>query len=366
MKYFTNKSILIISPEQWDHIPVSKHHYAGTLASNNNTVYFLNPPSHDNTVTQSKQENVRVINYSTFRGINSMPSFARNMLNSILIKKIKGMCGGDFDVVWTFDSFRFQNLNLWNARAKIYHIVDVHISPIESELLATADVILSVSQLIHERTQQKKKCSAKINHGLAPHFLDTIATPDKSPDILIHKNGRMNAAYVGNLDNWCVDRNTLLNIVERNPDVNFHFVGPYQSESPLVRQLLQHKNAAVLGRIASQRLPALFRQMDLFLMCYNGADRVVNSNHHKVLEFLSTGKPVVINYTDEYKDKRDLVIMSDKNEELPGLFQTVCLNFDAYSTLQLATRRIEYASSNSYQSQMEKIDTLVASLFEAE
>jgi hypothetical protein len=82
------------------------------------------------------------------------------------------------------------------------------------------------------------------------------------------------------------------------------------------------------------------------------------------LEFLSTGKPVVINYTDEYKDKRDLVIMSDQNEELPALFRAVCTKIDAYSSPQLAARRIQYAGSNSYQSQLEKIDVLMGPLFD--
>lgn len=98
-------------------------------------------------------------------------------------------------------------------------------------------------------------------------------------------------------------------------------------------------------------------------MCYDGANKTTNSNHHKILEFLSTGKPVVINYTDEYKDKRDLVAMSDANEELPGLFRSVCGNLDAFQTPELSARRIEYARSNSYPSQVEKIDTLIDSLF---
>ena len=40
-----NKTILIISPQPWDHIAISKHHYANELAARNNTVYFLEPPN---------------------------------------------------------------------------------------------------------------------------------------------------------------------------------------------------------------------------------------------------------------------------------------------------------------------------------
>ena len=39
-----DKVILIISPQPWYQLFVSKHHYAIELAKYGNTVYFLNPP----------------------------------------------------------------------------------------------------------------------------------------------------------------------------------------------------------------------------------------------------------------------------------------------------------------------------------
>src|SRR5450755_3125876 len=43
-----NKTILIISPQAWGQMYISKHHYAITLAKLGNTVYFLNPPELEN------------------------------------------------------------------------------------------------------------------------------------------------------------------------------------------------------------------------------------------------------------------------------------------------------------------------------
>ena len=40
--YFENKTILLISPETWGPVKVSKHHYANYLAKANQ-VYFFNP-----------------------------------------------------------------------------------------------------------------------------------------------------------------------------------------------------------------------------------------------------------------------------------------------------------------------------------
>ncbi len=53
-----------------------------------------------------------------------------------------------------------------------------------------------------------------------------------------------------------------------------------------------------------------------------GHEVAINSNSHKLLEYLATGRPVVINYTDEYKNN-DLVVMAQDNEALPLLFSKV-------------------------------------------
>jgi glycosyltransferase involved in cell wall biosynthesis len=358
MKNLVNKRILIISPEGWDHIPVSKHHYARTLAAHNNTVYFLNPPSDRNLLQPAKGcENLMVVEYTTLRGINRLPRMLRDGVNSRIVKQIKTLCNGAFDVVWTFDSFRFQNLRLWEASLNVYHVVDVHSSPLEHQLAGSADVVLTVSQLIYDRfVNRTNTLKAKINHGLASYFFD--APPGE------HNGNRnqLKAGYVGNLDNWCLDKQTLLRIVAENPDVDFHFIGPFKEEAPLVTTLQKLRNCYLVGRVESEKLPELFRGMDLFLMCYNGADKVVNSNHHKILEFLSTGKPAVINFTDEYKDTDDLVVMADTNDQLPALFKQVRSDIKKYSTPDMMAKRRAFAQSNSYEAQLLKIDNLVESL----
>jgi hypothetical protein len=358
MNNLVNKRILIISPEPWDHIPVSKHHYARALAAGRNTVYFLNPPSGRNKVQAVLGcENLMAVDYTTLRGINMLPRMARDLLNGRNIKKIIRLCKGGFDVIWTFDAFRFQNLYLWNAPLNLYHVVDVHSAPLENQLCESADILLTVSQLILDRFATQTMIKAKINHGLAPYFLDTKK--------LCNQNGQgspLRAGYVGNLDNWCLDRETLLNIVMQNPDIEFHFIGPYKKGSPLVMTLQKFNNCFLVGRVESEQLPELFGKMDLFLMCYNGADKNVNSNHHKILEFLSTGKPAVINYTDEYSGTHDLVVMAETNDQLPSLFKSVCGDLKKYSTPEMARKRKYFAESNSYTAQLLKIDGLIDSV----
>jgi len=58
MKTITHKTILLISPQSWGNMFVSKHHYALELARAGNTVYFLNPPEEKIT---GRSERIRIV-----------------------------------------------------------------------------------------------------------------------------------------------------------------------------------------------------------------------------------------------------------------------------------------------------------------
>ena len=48
MEVLKGKTILILSPQSWGKMFVSKHHYAIGLAKKGAVVYFLNPPDQEN------------------------------------------------------------------------------------------------------------------------------------------------------------------------------------------------------------------------------------------------------------------------------------------------------------------------------
>jgi glycosyltransferase involved in cell wall biosynthesis len=352
LEYLTGKNILVVSPEPHDHIPVSKHHYSHALAKAGNNVFFLNPPSTQEKVSTHAIPGLHIVDYKTVRGLNRMPSFLRDYFNVQLIRKIERLCNVQFDIIWTFDPFRFQNLDLFkSAKIRLYHAVDIHQAPLEKKLVETSDVILAVSDRILRLYENSGKVTAKISHGLADHFLE------KTPQPL--NTGSIRVGYIGNLDNWCIDKETLLKIVSENPAVEFYFIGPYAKDSQLGNQLASKSNCILVGKVPTIKLPDLLFQYNLFLMCYDGDNVAVNSNHHKILEYLATGKPSVINYTDDYRNRDDLVVMSDKNSELPGLFRKVVSNLSAYDNPALAEKRIAFAKENSYTNHLRRIDKIL-------
>ena len=90
----SDKNILIISPDLWTELYVSKHHYARYL-SKNNTVWFLNALGDVNlsekvSIRKHGDYNIFIINYKPIvRGISKLPSFILNILLKYQIKILK-------------------------------------------------------------------------------------------------------------------------------------------------------------------------------------------------------------------------------------------------------------------------------------
>ena len=368
----SNKTILIISPEPWGINFVSKHHYASLLVEKGNKVFFLNPPS-DKMHMQTIKENLYIIDYQVnVRGVNSMPAFVRNFLNKRLINTIKKQFIKEaLDIVWSFDPYRFQNLNAWDATTRIYHSVDVHATDLEKDAVESADIVFATSDLILEKYKNwaKNTPKIKINHGVAAHFLSPII--EKVADFR-KPNYKAHVGYIGNLNIATLDYNLLLKLVADNTDIAFYFIGPYKGSNlsqtndyamQIISQIQQLPNAIFLGAKPSKELPSYMQYLDMFLMVYRGDEFKANlANPHKTLEYLSTGKVALSCYIDEYKDKRSLLQMANTNAEIPTLFRNTVDHLEQYNTPTLQAKRQAYTQTQSYAQQLERIAKALANL----
>ncbi len=361
---FINKTILIISPEAWGISFVSKHHYAQELAKKGNKVYFLNPPSDKNELLKIS-DNLHVINYKNiFRGSNKLPIFLKNIVHKWQIKRIYKLIKLDkIDIIWSFDPFRFQNLNLWQATKKIYHSVDIHATDLEYEIANSADLVLANTDNILTKLKNINRPKYKINHGLAAHFLQEIGDNFE----LAGRPARIKVGYVGNLFMQAIDKNSCLELIKNNPNIDFYFIGANKSaennlstrqSSDFITELDTQNNVILLGAKPSAELPAIMQNFDLFLFCYQDNPPIID-NPHKILEYLSTGKTIVATYIDEYKDKTNLLQMCKKNSELLALFQKTVENLDYYNSNETQTLRKNYAIENTYSNQIKKIESLL-------
>lgn len=372
----SGKKILIISPQAWDKVRVSKHHYAISLAENGNTVYFLDPPTdsvNGITVTGTGINGLSVLRYRPFFPVSIRFRFgaAFRMLMRIQSKKIVDHLGG-VDIVWCFDPNLYADLGKFKAPVKIFHPVDVFTHAHARRVAASADVIFSVSPTILEAFRDSGKPRYFINHGLGKDFVAAALKEDKSHVI----KGDLQVGYIGNLLIPYMDRSLFRKVIEDCPEVRFHLIGPYgNGQSSLgdgdkeamefIAFLKSCPNVILYGPLGSAELSSRLLEMDAFIICYSdkypGYDL---SNSHKILEYLSTGRPVITTPILAYMDKQNIVTMPVglDSEQYPSFFVEAIRNAPALTDPSLQEKRKQYALSNTYAHQLQRIEDILSDL----
>ncbi|HUB60029.1 MAG TPA: hypothetical protein VL978_04980 [Puia sp.] len=381
----SGKTILVISPQRWGKMTLSKHHYAIELAKRGNRVYFLNPPEKKQ---GRKRGDVDIIPSGTTEGLwliehwawfpyrlkfHAMPLF--HALMKFHIARIMRKIGSPVDIVWSFDLGNLYPFRLFGRRTlKIFHPVDEPLNPVAIDSAKGADILFAVTREIVDKYSAIPAPGYFINHGVAEEFT-TKGVPDWKKSVPVH---------VGLSGNWTrpdIDTACLLQIIREQPAVIFEFWGSYffhdsnisggndTAIEKFVDELQHSPNVILHGPVPPVKLATELRRMDAFLICYDiQKDQSKGTNYHKVMEYLSTGKVIISNNITTYRDRPELVQMiaeRDNNDGLPRLFDTVIGEIEKYNSDPLREARHGYAVDNTYQKQLERIETLLENKFHA-
>jgi hypothetical protein len=365
-----NKKILIISPNYWGKMMVSKHHYALELTKRGNTVYFLNPPDLNKSYFELNNvaENLQVISYKPlFRGKKYLPGPVFNMMLYFQVRFLLKKIRNKIDIVWSFDSSIYLNLNWFKAKTKIYFIADKGEKKAMQKISWNANLVLSVSEQILSGLNLDVKKKHFIEHGVPDSFNDfNVKSGDYKEDIKV--------GYVGNIFKQSFDSETFKLIIEQNPRVNFNIFGALKiSESNLsgfksgkafefIEFCKNQSNVTIKGVVEPKLLSKEMEEFDAFVFIENPQKDVNNSaNSHKLVQYLRSGKVVISNHVSSYVNKRELIEMVDEmhNDKLPALFKKVIGNLEYYNRAELQKMRIEYALDNTYRKQIERIELLI-------
>lgn len=366
-----NKTILLISPNHWGDMHISKHHYAKILAQKENNVYFLSPPSLNSPLFSIKEveKNLWVINYyPLFRAKSILPSFIFNLLIKLqinfLLKKLKIKP----DILWSFSSTLYYHLDWWKASLSIFHPMDQLNNKEAINIAKSSDIVFSCSNYILDEMSEIKTPKYYINHGVSPSY-----TNYEFPEVL--ENNPIQVGYVGNLFIENLDRLTLKNLISYHPEIHFNFYGaitPKESNiSAWVRDesldfvefLKNAPNVTCHGVITSEQLPSMIKHIDVFLICYVSTQENLITNSHKILEYLSTGKTIVSSFVSHYKDS-DLIEMCKKssNDLYISKFENVITNLSDYNSTENQKKRKSFANKSSYITNVEKIESYLSQL----
>lgn len=356
-------AILLISPEPWDAHTVSKHHYARTLANQGHRVLFLDPPEPGlrhltlNPIPEhSGVERVRAPRVAA--GLRRMPGGLRRWLEHRWLRRLEQLAGCRIEVIWLFENSRFFDLRFAKSRLKIYHQVDLNQDFHPAIAAETADICFCTSNLIRQRLLPHNACCYRIQHGVAP---------TTEPILLNHaeqdrfSSGQIQAMYVGNLDMTYLDCELIASVARKHPEVMFHFVGGYRQQGSLYCKLKNQPNVLWWGKVSSALIPSLLKRADLLIVCYQDNHHQDQSNPHKLMEYLASGRLVVATFTEEYRHHHDLLAMSapGSNAGYPEMFAAVLSQLTVHNSPERMEARRAFAANHTYPKQLERIQALL-------
>lgn len=357
---------------------VSKHHYALELAAQNCRVYFIEPPQLTHTGIEIKvcadHPLISIVNYKpVFRGKRFLPSFLYSFLLKQQVKALLQKINAQPDVVWSFQGYLFQNLQWFGAPVNLFFAADqFYYNELPPEVYS-ASISLAVSDTIYERMKQSGKPVYMIGHGLQKNFVQGAENLLKNGSV-VSENKKITAGYTGNLRMEALDRITMMQVIKGNPEVQFIFWGSYQpadlnlggvtdkDTDSFISFLEQQCNVELRGVVNSEELQKQMKEADLFWLCWKiGVNSLWDgSNSHKLLEYLSTGKPVVAHHVSSYQNTDLLYMLPVKeNKGYAALFQQTVELVKKGEAKELISKRLLTAVESSYSKKLQQIEGLI-------
>jgi glycosyltransferase involved in cell wall biosynthesis len=367
--------ILIISPQRWGTMHLSKHHYALELANQGHDVFFLEPPLLNWKFTVSRlikitevQRGLKIILPNLFFPYNFKfhLDFFYYLTVRYYIKRLESKLER-IDQIWSFDLMNNFPLFFFKKDIKkIYFPVDYPKDSDAFKAIKGADCLISIAQeILNEYPSINRSKKLLVNHGVSDVFLD-FGKKYQSQKIEVP----LKIGISGNFLRPDLDRLTLLKLIDMFPEVHFHLFGPVSiNESNIggsddldtmqfITKLRVASNVKIYSVVPQVELAQYFCTIDIFLVCYDvNKDQSNGVNYHKIMEYMAYGKPIVSSSVSAYTDS-DLLYMSrndQSNEKLPLILNNVIDNLPKNTHCEISQRQIDYANSNSYGSNVLRI-----------
>lgn len=348
-----NKTILITSNEPWGDIWYSKHNWAFEL-SKNNEVYFINPPKrwspkgtfNNKFIIEDYGKNLKILNYS-----NRLPYTRYDIpfyLNEKLVYKLinKFFKNSNEIIFWSFDPYRLINPQKLNLTEKIYFIADRYEIKREFKLINNVDFIISVSPELTKNIDEKRILN--LSHGISGSEF-TSDVPISNDYIL----------YIGGIDNR-LDFNLIEKLLIEFPNEEFLFIGKISkiNDDAFNRIFIKKEYTNLIYKKAVH-----FKTLKNHIACAKiclapmKLDVQGNSiNHHKLLQYLALGKPILSAKFSDYQENNLLIEYEDMDNSVELL--NIFLSFKKEDSV-IIDKRISFARNFLYSNLINEIENFL-------
>lgn len=383
-----NRDIVIISPQRWGGMWVSKHWIASEL-SRQNRVLFVEPaiwvggwirqPFGFEILRKWLLERRAVVSHNLFVFTPVYyPNVLRRSRNPSLevveqVRKEIERLGFRDCIVLNFGT-NHELVGSLGERTSIYYCVDPPFpapgeEQAEQEMCNKSDIVMAISEKYRKRLEPlaKKKEIVVVPHGY-DYERAVAVTSDTNCSTPSDLKGirRPILGYVGSLHDAYVDVDLVIEIATRRPGWSFVFIGPHKNNpigpsmsAESYKRLTKISNVHLLGPKHFRELPFYIKWFDVCLILHNHrldeASKTRQRTAFKILPYLSQGKPIVAVPMEEFGAIRKLVYVGDTVEGfISGIEQALSEDEDQKN------ERMRHASQFSFQTILSRIASVIS------
>jgi glycosyltransferase involved in cell wall biosynthesis len=359
---FEGLHIWMISPEPWGINFLSKHHYALELAQKGNFITFIEPADTEHELQVAPEHpQIRLLPWKSSRGQRHLPRLVARKLQQSEGKKIQAITRHAPDVIWSFDNSRLFHLDALAPGAfKLHHVVDLNQDFQLREACESADLGLCTTRFILEKMHAYLPNTHVLHHGCQLRQVASWQPHHRKPTVM----------YVGNLMIPLLDRQLLLDAIEAHPEVAFRLVGSYgrdnlNQEVPkeavhFVKTLMAKPNVTLTGALSQSQLDRELSKADMFVIAYREEEHEQVANPHKVMELLSTGRPILSNFLDAFSEEQQLITMTKDRSSWLTAFSSMLQRIPELNSRDQSELRQRFAAEHTYSAQLDQIEKLIA------
>ncbi|RMG01841.1 MAG: glycosyltransferase [Planctomycetota bacterium] len=234
------------------------------------------------------------------------------------------------------------------------------IEMLERRLIERVDVIVAAGERLAERIAKRGRNAVLLPHGVDYAMWQAASTrPAEDPLLSCLKDlPRPLVVFWGSV-NWQVDDETVAATARAAAPGTVVLIGPVSDCSPKLRQL---ENVVSTGAVPYESLPQAAGAADVLIMPYRRHQAVVDAAPLKLLEYLSTDKPVVVCDVPAHRAWADALDIAESPEQFASLVKTR-LETGLPSAQREARRRVADESWDNRAAVLERELAALASRF---
>jgi glycosyltransferase involved in cell wall biosynthesis len=233
-------------------------------------------------------------------------------------------------------NFRALVYEMMDDYAKIHPSIEKDITEIETWLINKADLIITTSSALFDKSKRinKNKAAILIGNGVDYEFFNK--TSFQKP-IELKDMGKI-VGYVGTIDKW-MDFEAIRFLADTRKDLDFVFVGPFKTPGLPVR-----RNIHFLGQRNYDTVPHYCNFFDVCLIPFKAGEFADSVNPVKLYEYFALGKPVVAYRMKELIPLNDLLYLAEDKVDFLKKLEFALDETD----IEIRLKRKDFAKMNDW------------------